>query len=186
MKAGAHSPHRIGCLTRMHTFFDACSHYRFITVLTDLQLPRFVMRHPDTASAVLLSMLQLTIDFAEQSQPAPNEPVDEALPPKTSGKHNEDDTSQVMGDENHQQRSAEELEALADELAADLVAQWGGVIAGVQTLDDLFGVQHGLLDVAGSGGGGDGFGQHDGACSCCFCSVKPRPHPCSFRKINAS
>jgi len=131
---------------------------RFIRVLADLQLPRFVLRHPDTAPAVLLSMLQLTIDFIEESQAALDQQVDPNLPPisdaaeDTDSRQDEADAEEPM--------PAEGLEALADELANELVLQWGGVIGGVQNLDTLFGAQHGLFDVAGIGGGG--FGLHDG------------------------
>ena len=62
-------------------------------MLADLQLPRFVLRHPQTASAVLLSMLQLTIDFSEQSQPAPQQQIDETLPAEINDRLDADDAS---------------------------------------------------------------------------------------------
>lgn len=133
---------------------------RFVDVLADLQLPRFVLRHPDTASAVLLSMLQLTIDFIEQSQTTADQQVDLTLPPQTS--HTQDTDSISIADEYEEPAPSAELEALAEELAGDMRAQWGGVIGGVHTLEKLFGTQHGLLDASGQGGGGGGFGLHDG------------------------
>ena len=62
-------------------------------MLANLQLPRFVLRHPQTASAVLLSMLQLTINFSEQSQPAPHQQIDETLPEEPNDRLDADDTS---------------------------------------------------------------------------------------------
>ena len=58
--------------------------------------------------------------------------------------------------------SPEDLEALADEVTGAMADTWGGVVGGVHTLDQLFGLQHGLVDLAGQGGGGGGFGLHDG------------------------
>jgi len=129
-------------------------------VLADLQLPRFVLRHPDTVNAVLLTMLQLAINFIEKLQDisSPPDPQDAV----SRGSH-EVALRQEAGEEGDEQSfNDEKFEALAAELAGEMAAQWGGVIGGVNVLDQLFGVQHGLLDAAGQGGGGDGFGVHDG------------------------
>ena len=133
---------------------------RFTGVLADLQMPRFVMRHPDTASAVLLSMLQLTIDFIEQSQSQSQfARIDDALPPQTlqPAEEHAQDTATA-----EQISQPGDLELLAQELVAELQAQWGGVVGGVDALDQLFGAQHGLLDALAGGGGSGSFGLHDG------------------------
>ena len=134
---------------------------RFISVLADLELPRFVLRHPETAGAVLLSMVQLTIEFSEQSQLTPQQQVDETLLPKINDKlDTEEDAS--LSDPGPEKLSQEDLESLADQVTETMAEQWGSVIGGVHTLDQLFGLQHGLVDLAGQGGGGGGFGLQDG------------------------
>ena len=136
---------------------------RFTGVLADLQMPRFVMRHPDTASAVLLSMLQLTIDFIEQSQSQSHSArIDDALLPQTLQPAEEHAQDTATAEQNSQPG---DLELLAQELAAELQAQWGGVVGGVDALDQLFGAQHGLLDALAGGGGSGSFGLHDGVWS---------------------
>ena len=134
---------------------------RFITVLADLELPRFVLRHPETAGAVLLSMLQLTIEFSEQSQLAPQQQVDDTLLPEINDKLDTEEDASPSGP-GPEKLSPEDLEALADQVSEAMAEQWGGVIGGVHTLDQLFGLQHGLVDLAGQGGGGGGFGLQDG------------------------
>ena len=117
---------------------------RFVDVLAELQLPRFVMRHPDTSSAVLLRMLQLTIDFLEQTQFAETSDTLDSLA-DTGGGHADSDRGCSAHDPDGLEQQAG-LEALADELTGEMVAEWAGVISGVHTLDQLFGMQHGLLD----------------------------------------
>jgi hypothetical protein len=131
---------------------------RFSAVFADLQLPRFVLRHPDTIFSVLLSMLQLTVEFMEESQAGDEKLEGDEPPPeaRADGEYTESKKHE------HDDGPRQDLEVLADDLAGDMLAQLGGVIGGVQTLDQLFGVQHGLLDVAGQGGGGGGYGLHDG------------------------
>ncbi|MGB1596555.1 MAG: vWA domain-containing protein, partial [Promethearchaeia archaeon] len=133
---------------------------RFVDVLAELQLPRFVMRHPDTSSAVLLRMLQLTIDFLEQTQFAETSDTLDSLA-DTGGGHADSDRGCSAHDPDGLEQQAG-LEALADELTGEMVAEWAGVISGVHTLDQLFGMQHGLLDAGNQGGGGSSFGLHDG------------------------
>jgi hypothetical protein len=133
----------------------------FSRFIADLELHAFVLRHPETAGAVLLSMVQLTIEFSEQSQLTPQQQVDETLLPKINDKlDTEEDAS--LSDPGPEKLSQEDLESLADQVTETMAEQWGSVISGVHTLDQLFGLQHGLVDLAGQGGGGGGFGLQDG------------------------
>ena len=127
-----------------------------------LQLPRFVMRHPETVTAVLLTMLRMTIDFrVQQQQLVDNKLVDDDEYIDESSY----DRAQVNAANNSNSTlSKEELETLAQEIASGFIDEYGGVLDGVASLDQLFGANHGLLDVQGEQAFGlqDGIWQHSG------------------------
>ena len=131
--------------------------FHFSGVLAELQLPRFVLRHPDTANAVLLSMLQLSIDFVDKAQEifSTQNRQDGCRDGAEAGQESPQSAVQIPSD-------GEEMRAIAAELAEELTSQWAGVVGGVRIMDQLFGAQHGLLDAEGGGGGGGGFGVDDG------------------------
>jgi MoxR-like ATPase len=120
--------------------------------MTDLQLPRFVMRHPETVTAVLITMLRMAFLFESRKTVADDE--------ETPDDDIEEDLDNVTDDEVTVAAtlSQDELDALALEIANDFVDEYSGVIQGVASLDQLFGPNHGLLDVQGV----DAFGLHDG------------------------
>jgi len=109
-----------------------------VNVLTELELPRFVLRHPETANAVLLSMLRMMIQFHERS----DDDSGDTLP----------DTSAEGEDEDEESTSTKSLgshsneETMAVDLADELAMQWGGLVDAMGSLDQLFGMDHGLLD----------------------------------------
>lgn len=120
--------------------------------MTDLQFPRFVMRHPETVTSVLITMLRMAFSFESRKvvvddEETPDEDIEEDFDNVA------DDAATVAAT-----LSQEELQALALEIANDFADEYKGVIQGVASLDQLFGPNHGLLDVEGV----DAFGLHDG------------------------
>jgi MoxR-like ATPase len=133
--------------------------------MADLQLPRFVMRHPETITAVLMTMLRMTIDFETRrkvveielatDEETANEDVVDVEVMVNIHDVIEDSTSSSVDDE---------VEALAFEISSGFLEEYGGVLEGVTLLDQLFGTNHGLLDVQGDEAFGlqDGIWQHSG------------------------
>ena len=99
-----------------------------VRVLIDLELPRFVLRHPETADAVLLSMLRLVIQYQYRLS--------------EDGEEGSDDASTDVNVE----YTSNNVETMAVNLADDLAVQWGGIVQAMGSLDQLFGLDHGLLD----------------------------------------
>ena len=141
------------------------------STLVELDLARFVLRHPEAAGAACLSVLRSAVDFALRSTPEEDEEeYDEYLVGDENDadgyEYNDtDDPSDAMF-YTPEPLLAEDLELLASDIAKELSSEWSGAIGGVRSLDRLFGSNHGLFDVSpndpsGSGGGG-GFGLHDG------------------------
>ena len=124
-----------------------------------LQLPRLVLRHPETANAVLLCLVRIVREFGsrlrlqQQQQVGEEEddnPVDDEYDLdshlKENGDDNETDETDVDVVVQQQQLSEEELALLAQEVAGVLInEEFGGVVSAVQMLDQLFGYNHGLV-----------------------------------------
>ena len=148
--------------------------------MTELQLPRFVLRHPETVSAVLLSMLRMTTKYAKQSKVMLYQKEKEAQEDEEEDDEyewwdslledrwtNYDEDIEEVSDESQNQSSdeiflsEEEQKRLAQNIInSGLIDQWGPVISGVQALDQLFGMNHDLLDIQDTGS--VGFGLDDG------------------------
>ena len=119
---------------------------QFIKILAELQLPRFVLLHPETVNAVMLGMLRLSIEFVVRTGDSLS--VDDDVEDVDS--INDD----IYGDDDYVGREADyvsadysnNVEMIAEELASQLSFQWGGIVGAVQSLDQLFGTDHGLLD----------------------------------------
>ena len=127
--------------------------------MADLQLPRFVMRHPDTVTAVLMTMLRMTIDFETRRQVmVPEVSTDEGTD------HKDIVDIDLIIEDSVTSSTEDEVEALAFEISSGLIEEYGGVLEGVTLLDQLFGTNHGLLDVQGDQAFGlqDGIWQHSG------------------------
>jgi hypothetical protein len=133
--------------------------------MADLQLPRFVMRHPETITAVLMTMLRMTIDFETRRKVVE---IELATDEETA---NEDvvDVEVMVNihdviEESTSSSVDDEVEALAFEISSGFLEEYGGVLEGVKLLDQLFGTNHGLLDVQGDEAFGlqDGIWQHSG------------------------
>ena len=99
-----------------------------VRILIELELPRFVLRHPETADAVLLSLLRLVIQYQYRRS--------------EDGEEGSDDASTDV----NVKYANNNVETMAVDLADDLAMQWGGIVQAMGSLDQLFGLDHGLLD----------------------------------------
>jgi len=122
---------------------------RFIEVLAELQLPRFVLLHPETVNAVMLGMLRLSIEFAVRTAGGDVLSVDD-----DDNVDEEEEEVNSINDDRYRDVDYDSVdcsnnaEIIADELASQLSFQFGGLVNAVQSLDQLFGTDHGLLDAA--------------------------------------
>lgn len=154
-----------------------------------LQLPRFVLRHPETATAVLLCLFRLVSQFSSaqrQRQQQREQQLQLQAAQQIIKEADDDDDDDFSLDfyysdetveefqeepkimtvdtvdwEQQHLLSPEELALLADDVANGLVQEFGGVVAGMHILDQLFGGynndnRNAML------GGDDGIGLQDG------------------------
>lgn len=121
-----------------------------VETMAELQLARFVKNHPEAISAVLLTLVRITMEFARKTQAAPQDNEDE--------EDDEIEKDYKDWETYHPTESFEEIPIeylsqedqaalVAEELTSGLIDEWGGVVEGVHALDVLFGANHGLLDV---------------------------------------
>eukprot|EP00977_Amphora_coffeiformis_P017874 scaffold5999_cov149-Amphora_coffeaeformis.AAC.11 len=135
-----------------------------------LELPRLVLRHAELINSVLLSLLDMVLEFQQTKEQG-------RVVDKEEEEEEEDDDFDNVLDEEYQEieedipitfqaLSEEELGALADELVSSgIVDEWGGIVGGISALDRLFGAEHGLLlndDETLGFGTRDGVWQHTG------------------------
>ncbi|GFH55543.1 hypothetical protein CTEN210_12019 [Chaetoceros tenuissimus] len=148
---------------------------KFIHVMSELELPRFVSKHPETLSSVLLTVIKLTFQYMATV----NEYLEEQMEEEQDDYFDEYDLFQdyteyeeeePVQDENENEitLSDAQLESIAQDVANELQNKWKDVVTGVTLLDEMFGYDHGLLDVFaqddgdGLGGSTLGFGIEDG------------------------
>ena len=120
---------------------------KVIDAMATLELPRFVMKHPETISAVLLTLLRLTFQLMDDLMAREEELLEDAEYDR------EDDlfemncaaTSKIEEAENPS-LSGEEIDRMAAEIADAFVEEWSGVVSGVNILDQLFGYDHDLFN----------------------------------------
>ena len=144
--------------------------------MVTLQLPRFALRHPDVVTVILLSVLRMTIAFSNRLQS-----LDKGLDADSRDSNDDEDEEEdfyflewkKQFQSNSEPNLLGQIEALDDEgiiagqLTQDLLQEWSGVVNGVGILDNLFGFDHGLLQVNngnddGTSGADVGFGIQDG------------------------
>ncbi len=151
-----------------------------VDAMTTLQLPRFVSRHPDTVSAVLLTLLRLTKQFMGDVRIREKERDSDT---HSSEDYDDDDDNRncnfeitIKSDHRSQDAllddeisiSLEDLERLASDIANSFIQEWNDVLNGVNLLDQLFGYNHDMLSISTQGEDvtdGDvmaGFGLEDG------------------------
>jgi MoxR-like ATPase len=134
-------------------------------VMADLQLPRFVLSHPETVTAVLLSVWRLVMNFQNEVIKASSLQQDEQEP------INDDDNYETIQqpqaspiDDTIQEQPLDETapQLIAEQVASSLIQQFGGVIGGMHALGQLFpgATSSSLADVCF--GLQDGIWQHTG------------------------
>ena len=148
---------------------------KIIHVMSELDLPRFVSKHPETLSSVLLTVIKLTFQYMATV----NEYLEEKMEDEQDDYFEEYDLFQdfteykeeePIKDENQNEMilSDAQLESIAQDVANEIQNKWKDVVTGVTLLDEMFGYDHGLLDVFAQDDGGGlagsamGFGIEDG------------------------
>ena len=122
---------------------------QLVEVLAELELPRFVLRHPETTNAVLLSILRMAIQFHERAAGDDHYYDGHSLADTPKEEDGEDDEeSPTFKHGGHNIDSVDSIETMAVDLADELAVQWGGCVSAMSCLDQLFGLDHGLLDPA--------------------------------------
>ena len=139
------------------------------STLSELGLPRLVRRHPEITTSVLLSVAKLTVEFTKAQragklvmlEDSPMEEIEDTLFMDDENNSIEDVSSERF---DYEPLTVEELDKLADSLAGELTSEWKSLTQGVAMLDQVFGYDHGLLDVQGQIGFGieDGVWKHSG------------------------
>ncbi len=139
------------------------------STLSELGLPRLVRRHPEITTSVLLSVAKLTVEFTKAQRAGKLVMLEDSTVEEMEDTlFMEDDNDSIENDLSerfdYKPLSVEELDKLADSLAGDLISEWKSLTQGVAMLDQVFGYDHGLLDVQGQIGFGieDGVWNHSG------------------------
>lgn len=148
---------------------------KVIKVMSELDLPRFVSNHPETLSSVLLTVIKIVFQYMSTV----NQYMEEKMEDEQDDYFQEYDLFQDYTEyeeeepiknenENEMTLSDAQLESIAQDIANELQKKWIDVVTGVTLLDEMFGYDHGLLDVFaqddgdGLGGSAMGFGVEDG------------------------
>jgi hypothetical protein len=138
--------------------------------MAQLQLPRFILRHPDALSTVLSSLLFLTMGFQEKTQilnSDGNDDIENEEDELLEDYYEEDFFLGLLNQLPEEEEDVVDDDVVAQEIASSFMDQFGGVVMGVHTLDQLFGADHGLLNVQQEKQNGDSdasttFGLQDG------------------------
>ena len=117
---------------------------QLVNVMTELELPRFVLRHPETTNAVLLSILRMVIQFNQRA--GDDDGSDSLADTPEEEEDSEDDEESPFF--RYKTENTDSIETMAVDLADELAVQWGGIVNAMSSLDQLFGLDHGLLDPA--------------------------------------
>lgn len=131
------------------------------STMTQLQLPRFVLRHPETVNSVLLYLVRMVAEYGSRLQQ--QQVQEESRQDSEQEDGNDDDgdyyDDNLFGYDQDPIPVVEDFfdplseEQIALEVATGLIDEFGGVVSGIQMLDQLFGYNHGLME---------GFGLQDG------------------------
>ena len=134
------------------------------SVLVELQLPRFVLRHPDAITVVLMALHRKVNEFEERMSLKEEEDriaehgVGEIETKEETPGEEETAFVCIVSDEYNQL----DPDTLANEIANDLLEEFRPVLQGVEGMDSLFGAKHGLLGTLQGFGWQDGIWQHSG------------------------
>jgi hypothetical protein len=145
------------CVWPVEPLFSA-----IVDALQELELPRFVLRHPEANTSVLLTMIRMAMEFNKQLAMDSEEDEEENV----DGEDKDEIYDSYLVDDSWSDNSVDHLqpseEDLAAEIASGFIDQFGGAIQGTTALDQIFGAGHGLLDAQKQDSGGDAFGLQDG------------------------
>lgn len=140
--------------------------------MADLELSRFVLKHPEISSSVLLSLIRLTAEYMQEMRLAGEE--EDGIVGQADNANGNDDyeglAHQADSDEEHVNLNFSpevaplNLDEIADDISDLFIEEWGGAVVGVNILDQMFGLDHGLLEVDQNSqvGPANGFGLQDG------------------------
>ncbi|KAL7570304.1 hypothetical protein ACA910_017154 [Epithemia clementina (nom. ined.)] len=133
---------------------------KILDVMVLLQLPRFAQRHPEVVTSMLLSVVRLSVQFmavsteSEQEEGSVDNHVLEYV-------DMDDDSAETS----FARSPRLSVEAMAEEFGNAFVEEWSSVVGGVGILDQMFGLDHGLLRVESESSKDSvstGFGLDDG------------------------
>jgi MoxR-like ATPase len=142
--------------------------------LTESQFPRIIQRHPELLMAVLRTLINKAQQFehAKKQQQFQPEVMDELDDISTSTDDEstiihdiQNDHHFLVNDHNDTSVSEEFLKSLAETVASEFMDEYGSLLLGITSLDQLFGIHHGLLDTNSNQnafGLDDGIWQHTG------------------------
>lgn len=138
------------CIWPEEPFFSKIS-----DAMITLQLPRFVLRHPEIVSTVLLTLLRLTFKFMHDAQSEQeekegnldNEHFDDDSEMYSVDKFSIDEGESEVSLDERNALSATVIDTIAAEIADSLIQEWNDVVSGVNMLDQLFGYDHNLLEM---------------------------------------
>jgi len=123
--------------------------------MASLQLPRFVRMHPNVIDAVLIAVFRTAIEFQEQREIIFAEENDESH----GFKNLETDRDISVINEQTETIATELINRAAEDISMEFIGQFEMVMAGVNSLDRLFGPEHDLLQFDNDI---EGFGLQDG------------------------
>lgn len=135
---------------------------RYCTALLELRMPTFAARHPELVTSALRSLVDMAAEFHFSAAAASGgNDVDDgsnespqSVP--SSAAYTDEDTDEDT-DENSHGEAAEDSEQTAERLVTQFRDEWAPPLSALDSLDALFGPDHGLL-TPGERGGGDTFG----------------------------
>lgn len=134
--------------------------------MVELQLPRFVLNHPETTSFILLSIIRMSIEFYKEVYTIEDDT--EFVSQNENAGDKLEEGSNLIDYEKFTEVDVQMKESTIDQVAKEstemLDEEYGDVINGVSILDQLFGLDHELLEAnqVTSDGSVNGFGLADG------------------------
>ena len=141
--------------------------------MISMELPRFALRHPETITSIIISLLRLVIKFSEEMK-LQQEYKDDFLDDEDYDGYNfwehdedleqDDDLAITTLEVDTTSLSEDEMSDIAAAISKSFLEEWGGVVTGITLLDQIFGPGHEILDMNHDYGddGVTGFGLEDG------------------------
>jgi hypothetical protein len=128
---------------------------RYCTALLELRMPTFAARHPELVTSALRSLVDMAAEFHFSAAAASVGDADDSNDSSQSVP-----SSAAYTDNAHvgsHREGAEHYEQMVERLVTQFQDEWAPPLSALESLDALFGPDHGLLTL-GERGGGDTFG----------------------------